>query len=264
MIDKEILERVNTTISCRDCDYIPKVDNAGEVVENFQIMHNGVKVMHEGYHGEWMAKIIKELKGHHEPQEEKAFYEILKNVDPGGVMLELGCNWSYYSLWFNKSIKDAKNIMIEPTDKKLEVGKQNFKINNAQGYFEKAFIGSNSEINSKFIDWDSRVYEINKLCIDDIVEKYNLEKIDILHSDIQGAEVEMLQGSVKSILENKIKFFVISTHGDNIHQYCKNFLEKYNFNIICEHTVSESYSADGLIVGSLDKNDNIEISKRRI
>jgi FkbM family methyltransferase len=262
--EKDILERIKTTISCKDCEYIPKVENAGKIIDNYQIMHNGVKVLHGGYHGDWMAEIIEILKGHHEPQEEKAFYEIIKNIDDGGTMIELGSNWAYYSTWFNNSIKNATNIMIEPTDKKLETGKQNFKINKMKGNFEKGFISDSSMENAVFVDWDGKKYTMNRYCIDDIVEKYNLKKVDVVHSDIQGAELEMLHGSVDSILKNKIKYFVISTHSDHIHNSCIEFLKKYKFNIVCEHSVSESYSADGLIVASFEENININISKKGI
>ena len=60
-LDNEIRERVRQTIYCRVCDYIPKVECAGEVNLNhdtlYQIMHNGVKVL-GGYHGKWMEVII--------------------------------------------------------------------------------------------------------------------------------------------------------------------------------------------------------------
>ena len=68
------LRRATMTISCRDAEAIPKVPNAGavEVLDGtpVQIMHNGLKVLYGGYHGDWMANIIHGLRGHHEPQEE--------------------------------------------------------------------------------------------------------------------------------------------------------------------------------------------------
>jgi FkbM family methyltransferase len=262
MYDKDILERIEVTISCNDCEYIPKVHNAGEIVGDYQIMHNGLKVTHGGYHGDWMAEIIKSLQGHHEPQEEKAFYEVLKDIQTGGVMIEFGSNWAYYSAWFNKNVENATNIMIEPTSEKLEVGKKNFEINGMEGFFENAFVGDSSIKKSKFIDWDRKVYDMDQVCVDDVVNRYNLDKVDIIHADIQGAELGMLYGSKKSIAKNKIRYFVVSTHGDSIHYHCRRFLEDYGFHIICDHTVAQSYSADGLIVASLDNNKKINISKR--
>jgi len=262
MFKEDKLERVKTTTSCGDCEYIPKVHNAGEIVDGYKIMHNGLKVVHGGYHGDWMAEIIKSLRGHHEPQEEKAFYEILKDVSRGGVMIEFGSNWAYYSAWFNKNVEDATNIMIEPTNKKLEVGKKNFEVNNMKGVFENAFVGRSVINGAKFVDWDKKTYDMDQLCVDDIVDRHNLDKVDIVHADIQGAEFEMLHGSIKSIAKNKIRYFVISTHGNALHDYCGLFLETHGFHIICDHTVAQSYSGDGLLVASLNNSKKINISKR--
>jgi hypothetical protein len=57
------------------------------------------------------TEIVKRLWGHHEPQEEKVFHEVLKQIRPGGVMIELGAYWGYYSLWFHKNIVRATNYL---------------------------------------------------------------------------------------------------------------------------------------------------------
>jgi hypothetical protein len=68
------LSRVIETISADDVDGIPKQPGAGEVFEKdgeqYQLMHNGVKVILHGYCGAWMTDVIHGLRGHHEPQEE--------------------------------------------------------------------------------------------------------------------------------------------------------------------------------------------------
>ncbi len=262
------IARVNTTIRCRDCDYIPKVPNAGHVMDidgiQVQVMHNGIYVMYGAYHGDWMGKIIKELKGHHEPQEEKIFYEALKTIPNSATMIELGSYWSYYSMWFNKSVPNAKNYMIEPNPKKLAIGEKNFLLNNIDGIFFWAFLGKNSDKNSTFIDWDNKHYKVPKICIDDFVKENNIEYIHILHSDIQGAEYDMLLGCKETILNEKIGYLFISTHGGDRHSKCINFLTNNNFHIVAEHSAEESYSADGLIVAkhkSFPILNFIEISK---
>ena len=254
--------RVNITASCKDCFNIPKVHNAGEISGMYQIMHNGIKVVRGGYHGDWMEEIIRRLKGHHEPQEEKAFHEILHEIPAGGSMLELGCNWAYYSMWFNKVVQKPTNIMIEPSLAKLEVGKRNFAANNMNGFFANAFVGQSSSKSAKFKDWDGIEYKMHRTCVDDVRERFNLNTIDIVHSDIQGAEYEMLLGASQSIEKGRIRIFVISTHGIDKHKMCLHLLQKSGYNIRCSHTESESYSADGLIVASIHTGPVIYISKR--
>src|SRR5581483_4352870 len=92
-----LFSRVLLTIGADDCDYIPKVPQAGEVFEeigySYQLMHNGVKVLKDCYYDSWATDVIYGLKGHHEPQEEKVFYEVLKYIPPNATMIELGSYW---------------------------------------------------------------------------------------------------------------------------------------------------------------------------
>ena len=263
-------ERINIALLCRDCDYIPKVEGSGKIYNGskgeYQLMHNGVKVFKDCYH-EFITKIIHGLNGHHEPQEEKLFFEILKHIEPGSTMLELGSFWSYYSLWFKKEVSGATNYMIEPNSQKMKVGIQNFELN---GYdsnnFIEGCIGNKHQKKVLFKDWDNTKYEMPMWSIDYFMEHYGLYKLGVLHSDVQGAENDMLKGAHLSFGSKKIDHVFISTHGDKIHQDCIYFLENYNYNIICSHTVEESFSGDGLIVASciLTKNDidcNITLNK---
>ena len=90
--------------------------------------------------------------------------------------------------------------------------------------------------------------------VDQYLIESEIRTLDILHSDIQGAEGNMLMGSINVL--NKIGFFVLSTHG-NLHIPCMNFLISNNFTILVEHSVEQSVSADGLIIAV----NNLHIKK---
>lgn len=210
-------------------------------------MHNGVKVILGGYHGKWMEVIISSLKGHHEPQEEKVFYEVLKNIQGNPIMLELGSYWAYYSLWFKKCFPDGINYMIEPIECKLRLGKRNFELNQFSGKFIHGCIGENFMDKETFVDWDGTKMIMPKYSVDHIVEKYNIPFLNILHSDIQGAEWDMLLGCRECIKHGKIGYIFISTHGE-MHEKCRDFINQHDLHIIAEHTIEESSSQDGLIV----------------
>lgn len=251
-IAPEYLNRINKTISCHDCDGIPKVPGAGQVMSAtppYQIMHNGIKILYKAFHGDWMSEIMRKLKGHHEPQEERVFHEVLKRIPDNATMIELGSFWSYYSMWFNQKITNARNFMIEPNPDKLELGKEHFRLNNMKGTFLRAFIGRTSLDNGTFEDWDHTVYELPQISIDDFMDANSIDFIHVLHSNIQGAEYEMLLGCQQTIAKGRIGYIFISTHGD-CHEKCISFLKKQGFAIIATHTIEESFSADGLIVAA--------------
>lgn len=238
------MQRALRTVSGDDADYIPKVVGAGEIFYTetvpYQLMHNGVKIHLKSYYDvQWLTDVIHGLKGHHEPQEEKCFYEVLKYIPENATMIELGSYWAYYSLWFMSQIKNAKVYLIEPDLRRLEIGRKNFDLNNKVGTFKRGFAGV-----LKDEEPDGTGAEC--IPIDDFIESQGIEHTNILHADIQGAEYEMLETTVKHL--DRIDYFFISTHGDHIHQPCLRFFKANGFIILAEHSGPESCSGDGLIV----------------
>ena len=251
-----MLTRIDKALLCKDCDSLDRELNSGNILDNFQIMHNGIKIIRDCYCGEWMTELILKCKGHHEPQEEFAFHKVLEKIKDEALMIEVGSSWSYYSMWFNKKIKGAKNFMIDVDSVNLNLGIENFKINNMKGSFH---IG--------------RIPELNIL---DFINEQSISFIDILHIDIQGWEYHLLEQLGDSI--KNIGYIFISTHTDKnnngkdweapkelLHEECLSFLINKKFKILCEHDMNESYSHDGLIVARnpiIDKDfSKIDISK---
>lgn len=266
-LDIDLRQRVLTTVCCQDCAYIPKVNDSGKVLNTqppIQIMHNGLKVLKDCYYGSWMTKLIELLHGHHEPQEEKAFYEVLKYIPANASMIELGSYWGFYSMWFQKEIIDARNYLIEPDPSNILIGQKNFALNNLQGDFTQAMIGSHSNDNAIFVDWHYNKHEIKQLSVDDFATVKKIDFIYMLHSDIQGAEVKMLKGCQRLLTERKIGYLFISTHR-GAHEKCLDLLHKHNMEIILSITREESFHADGLIVAKLPEiagPKSIEVSRR--
>ena len=266
---KSAEERADMTLICKDGDNIPRVKEAGksQVIDGqaVQIMHNGIKVLKGGYQGDWQARVIEGLNGIHEPQEEKVFYETLKLIQPGGTMMELGSWWAYYSMWFLKSVKDSKAYCCEPDPDNLELGKNNVMLNNLQIdkqiYFYQYAAGKDDK---QLIDFETikrGVQQVPIRTVDSIVAQERIDKLDILHLDIQGVELDALKGARQSIETGKIRFVFVSTHHYAIscdpamHQKCLDYIRSLGGHIIAQHTVLESYSGDGLIVASFDKTD---------
>jgi FkbM family methyltransferase len=271
-------ERARMTTLCRDTDYIPKVKNAGNIEihagKEVQIMHNGLVVLKNGYQGRWQAEVIQDLKGTHEPQEEKVFFEVLQRIDPGGVIMELGAWWAYYSLWFLKQIPQSMAICCEPDENNLKIGQQNAKLNKISEErirFYQSAAGSKDSRPVDFINTEGTGAKarVPIRSVDSLIKENSLDRLEILHLDIQGHELEALHGALQSIKQRKLRFVFISTHHYsisqdlNIHQKCKDFILDNGGHMIAEHTISESCSGDGLIVSSFDARDkefNVSVS----
>ncbi|MDB5366632.1 MAG: FkbM family methyltransferase [Rhodospirillales bacterium] len=270
--------RIRLTIGCRDADVIPKVPDAGRVLQRdgdtVQVMHNGIVVEAGGYFGDWMQEIIRRLGGHHEPQEELAFARVLERLESGATMIELGSFWAYYSLWFRRALPGSTNVCVEPDEERLALGKRNFARNGYDATFLPYAIGSGPGDDVEFLrERDGSTVRVPMRSVDAIVDELRLRRIDLLHVDIQGFETAMLEGARRLIGSGNLRFLIVSTHhwkisGDALtHQRCVRRIEQLGGRILLEHSVPESASGDGLIVASFDARDAdmppIEISRVR-
>ena len=197
-LSDEMVRRVAMTISCRDTDAIPKVDGAGEVFEEggrrLQRMHNGVVIEEGCYQVRWMTEVIRCLRGHHEPQEEFVFHQVVECVahtEEEPSMIELGAWWAYYSLWFAARVPSARIVALEPDPERLEVGRRNFQLNDLsdRATFVRGEIGPTPD------PLRTRIREpMPPACHDlrSLLEASRLERVSLLHVDIQGAETVLL------------------------------------------------------------------------
>lgn len=261
--------RVEQTVSVRDTDVIPKVAGAGQLTvrdgERVQLMHNGAVVGAGSYHGDWMIEVIERLHGHHEPQEELAFYTVLERLagdtaEP--VMVELGSFWAYYSIWAARRIPGAKLWLVEPDPENLEVGRRNLALNRAEGTFVAAAVGDAHDVQVR-LTWESdgQPHTVRQVSVDGLMREHGLEQIDLLLADVQGAETATLHGATAALASRRVRFLVVSTHHHSIsgdpltHQRCVRILRDAGAHLIAEHSVSESCSGDGLIVASMRSED---------
>ena len=269
-IDAGAQRRIELTVACHDCHEIPKVPGAGDVFPyagtTVQRMHNGVMVLAGGYHGSWMMEIIKRLKGHHEPQEEKAFHAVMGTLGNAEMIVELGAFWSYYSLWFLQEFPNAQAVLVEPDPYNLEIGQKNFQLNNRVGtFFQAAVDGQSSDPLPFDCESDGQSRPISRLSVDDLVSELEASRIDVLFADIQGAETAMLNGIQETVKKGIIRYVFLSTHHHDIsqdyrtHEKCLKKLQELGAQIVVDHTVEESFSGDGLIVASFEADKRVDI-----
>jgi hypothetical protein len=228
---------------------IVHVPDAGKINDNHQVMHNGLKITLGSYYDYGMTVLIRENKGVHEPEEEYAFQEILKSLPKDACMFELGSFWAFYSMWFAANIPDSTCVMIEPDPHKINFGKLNFKLNGLRGVFDLGFIMKDTNLNKNIPEYS----------VDYLLEKHSIEYLHLLHSDIQGYELDMLKGATKAFQQNKIGYIFISTHSHELHYQCKEFLQTHSFKILVSHDLNQTSSWDGLLVGKSSSIAGIEV-----
>jgi hypothetical protein len=214
---------------------IQRDPRAGFVEDGFVYLHNGLMVPVMGphaYYGDFSSVLVIN-RGVHEPLEEFVFQEVLKYLPTAPLMLELGAYWGHYSMWLKLAHPEATVHLVEPELQNLNAGKHNFELNGFTGEFIQAFVGQ------------------NHFGVDQYLAETGIEKVTILHSDVQGYEVEMLDDCVQS-LENKIiDYLFISTHSQQLHLEVIKQLKNFDYRVeISSDFDYETTSCDGFIFAS--------------
>ena len=252
-------ERILIATRCRDADVLPKVENAGAIIlqpdgTTVQIMHNGLKVLAGGYYGLWMQDLISRCCGHHEPQEELLFTEVLRHLPDDATMIELGGFWSFYSIWFLTQDRRRRSLVVEADPGHLNVGRTNARLNDCEPVFIHAHVGAEAAPPTPFQTEASGLVDLPCVSVASLLADHGIARLDLLHCDAQGAEFTVIESCLALAAAGRLDWLVISTHTHHIsedpltHQRCLTALRGAGATILAEHDVQESFSGDGLIV----------------
>jgi len=235
--------RIDDVVSARDNESIPRVVDAGRIVDGHLVMHNGIRISPGSYVGEKMTQLLQQNRGVHEPQEEAAFATVLswlKKIAPANcTIVELGSYWAFYSLWFKTHLPKSECFCVEPEEINLDWGRKNFEVNNLTANFIHAYIGSKPKPGNP-----------PTISIDSFLETKQIKHVHILHSDIQGHELEMLRGAENAFTQQVIDYVFISTHSHALHYRCLEQLSAFGYEILADADLLESHSLDGLVVAA--------------
>lgn len=280
-LSAEAIRRIELTVACRDADQIPKVRDAGEVKNEggiqVQVMHEGSRVVEGCYHGLWMTETIRRLRGHHEPQEELVIHRLIERIRTSRgtrtpVMVELGCFWSYYSIWAMRAT-GTRAVLVEPDPANLAAGRANLDLNRLDAEIVNAAVGGDHGSSTLLrCESDGVQRELPVVSVAGLMSDRGIDRLDLLQLDVQGAELDVVERAREVFAAGRIRFVVVSTHHHSIsgdpmtHQCCLAELKAAGAHVVAEHTVGESCSGDGLIAVSFDPPDSdftVQISYAR-
>jgi hypothetical protein len=247
--------RVSIAKQCPDNLRIVRLENAGKEIDGWITMHNGLLVESGGYYGEKGNPLLTENAGVHEPQEEFLFDEVIKQLPQTASMLEVGAYWGFYTMSFAKAVSAYTCYLVEAESENIEVGKRNLAHNGIKGTFLHGFIGAKNDVNSTPATYT----------IDELFGRFGIDKLTILHADIQSHELSMLAGAQKVLQEKRVDVWFISTHSNHLHYSCKSVLENAGYEVPWSIDLIDSYSFDGLLVACLPgkiKTEEIQVSLR--
>jgi hypothetical protein len=182
------------------------------------------------------------------------FCEVLKKIkNKRPSIIEFGSagiGGSFYSILFEKWFDE--NCIIVNNDPRYDILyeiKTYWKdqhLKNAILYHGYVGIPKHYQAKPDFIKEETPIVYIS-----DVLNDCKISTLDILHADIQGSEVSLLEEIVADNLINRIKYYFISTHqGEDIDTYYK-CVEIFEKNMNCNFHFSDPKKGgwgDGLIV----------------
>lgn len=175
----------------------------------------------------------------------------ISSANPSIIELgSAGVGGSFYSVLFEKWFdKKCTIVNVDPRLNVLEEVRTYWKdqhLTNAKLHHGYVGIPKHYQARPDFVT-DETPYLRTK----DLMAESNIQKLDILHADIQGSEVSLLQELVTDDLVKSIHYFFISTHsGENVNTYhpCSEILSS---SMNCKFHFSDPHRGgwgDGLIV----------------
>jgi Methyltransferase FkbM domain len=214
---------------------IERVPEAGFVDGDLVYLHNGLRVPVAGpgaYYGPF-SQVLVLNRGVHEPLEEYVFQQVLERLPENPSMIELGAYWGHYSMWLKKQRPRGDVILVEPDLACLRAGQDNFARNGFKGEFIQAFVGA------------------GKFEVDAFFRNRKVKQLDILHTDIQGFEVEMLQGAQDVLAKRRVHYLFVSTHSQAIHGTIVDGLGRLGYRVeISSDFDIQTTSFDGFVFAS--------------
>jgi len=161
------------------------------------------------------------------------------------VMVEVGSYWALWSLLFRNKFPDGINILVEMFAEKLQVGIDNFCLN---GFTDNVYAyhgGVALSESGSFHDAGTMGAEVT---LGQLMEATNVSKLDFVHCDIQGSELEFLKAHTDMFEQKRILHIVVGTHphiseNKQIHEDVIEFLESNGYEIVCEYprTTDDGY-----------------------
>lgn len=175
------------------------------------------------------------------------FYQNFYKVKDNDVIIDAGSNCGYLALLFSKlSGKNGKVFAFEPDKFNIDCIVENINLNsdlentiviedlliwnkNTEiDFYEAGTVGSSAV----WIPENAILVKKKAITIDSWVQENNIKKLDFIKMDIEGAEIEAIEGCLETIKTLKPNFAIASYHwvnGEQTYIKLEKMFEEMNY-----------------------------------
>jgi len=198
------------------------------------------------------------------PEYESMNY-LVKNLKKNSVFIDVGAGIGEHSILAAGKITQGKIVAFEPDIKIFDTLKANIRLNNLDKIVDaeqlvvtqtNALVGFETQKTSELnkISFAKKTKKQKAVSLDNYCQKNKIDRINLLKIDVEGAELLVLKGSKKLLINKKIEKIILE-----LNPGCNNY--KYQMKDTLEFLVSQKYklfSENKLIIKNiykyLDKN----------
>ena len=138
------------------------------------------------------------------------------------ITFDIGANIGWYSIFMSKDLQN-KIFAFEPVSKSYEILKKNIKLNKRKNIVANNFGLSNFNGSSEFfydpknataasakniLESDLDSIRCDFIQLDDYMQTNNLSSLDLIKCDVEGGELNVIKGGLKSIQEHEPIIFI--------------------------------------------------------
>ncbi len=169
-------------------------------------------------------------------------YEKYYQLKKGDFVVDAGAYPGDYAVFAARKVgREGKIICFEPDTKNRKVLEKNLKKEGLNNYIiiPKGLWNRNTTLNLENSDGlhstlskKKGSIKIKVARLDDELKELKIPKIDVLKMDIEGAEIEAVQGAKSTLKNNKVHVAIASYHivnGKTTSFYLENFFKKLGY-----------------------------------
>jgi len=169
----------------------------------------------------------------------------------GDTIIDAGAFIGAFAIYVSKKIgNNGKVIAFEPDIKNYELLMKNITINNLDNVFCYNYCLWNTESELKFYasgrntssvvavqqkeEKDTQIIRVKAVALDNFLTKLNISNVDFIKMDIEGAEIEALNGAIKLLKRNNPNLAIASYHkrdGVETHNTITPILSQLGYNV---------------------------------
>ena len=181
-------------------------------------------------------------------------------IKPGQVVYDIGANVGSYTILASLLVgTSGKVLAFEPLPENLSFLRKHTELNNLRNVaiYDAAvwksagtirFTGTSDRVTSH-VDASGDI-EVQTVSIDQAIAENQFPPPAVMKIDVEGAEVEVLQGAQKTISEYRPAIF-LATHGAEIEDECKRMLRELGYQVELIEGHSDEFLATPAESGSL-------------